>query len=149
MKKSLNFSTRIQAPRERVWRLMLAPASYREWTSPFMEGSYYEGSWDAGQRIRFLTPGGDGMVAQVAEHRPREFLSLRHLGMIGKDGIEDFDSDAVKAWAPAYENYRFVDVDGGTEVQVEMDVLPDYEQFMRDAWPQALAKLKALCEREA
>ena len=147
MKKTLRFSTRIDAPRERVWQLMLGPGSYREWTAPFCEGSYYEGTWDQGARIRFLTPQGEGMVSEVAEHRPREFVSLRHLGMIGKDGSEDFDSEAVKAWAPAFENYRFVDRDGGTEVQVEVETLPGYEQFMQENFPKALALLKELCER--
>ena len=148
MKNTLHFSTRIRAPRARVAQLMLAPDTYREWTDPFMEGSFYEGSWDAGQRIRFLPPQGEGMVAEVAEHRPSEFVSLKHLGMIGRDGSVDYDSESVKAWAPAYENYRFVDVPEGTEVQVDMDTMPGYEQFMLDAWPKALERLKAVCERE-
>lgn len=148
-KKKMQFSTRIQAPRRRVWELMLAPDTYKTWTAPFMEGSYYEGSWDTGQRLRFLTPGAQmGMVAEVAENRPGEFVSLKHIGQI-KDGVEDFDSDEVRAWTPAYENYRFVDKDGGTEVQVEMDVVPEYEQFMGEAWPKALAALKAVCEARA
>lgn len=148
MKKTMKFSTVIQAPRERVWELMLAPDSYREWTTPFMEGSYYEGSWEPGRRIRFLTPGGDGMVAEVAENRRGEFVSLKHLGTISKEGVEDTESAAVRAWAPAYENYRFVDKGNGkTEVQIEMDTLPDYEQFLQEAWPKALAKLKEVCER--
>jgi hypothetical protein len=105
-RKKMRFSTQIQAPRRRVWELMLAPDSYRTWTSPFMEGSYYEGSWDAGQRLRFLTPGAKmGMVAEVAENRPGEFVSLKHIGQV-KDGVEDFDSAEVRAWAPAYENAR-------------------------------------------
>ncbi len=37
--KTLHFSTRIHAPRERVWQLMLAPDSYREWPTAFCEGS--------------------------------------------------------------------------------------------------------------
>lgn len=146
MHKRLNFSTQINAPRRQVWEVMLAPDSYRSWTAPFHEGSYYEGSWEKGQRVRFLTPGGQmGMVAEVVENRPGEFVSLRHIGMI-KDGAEDFDSAEAKAWFPAYENYRFADRAGGTEVQVEMDSTPEYEQFMRDTWPRALAELKKLCE---
>lgn len=146
MPRKMNFSTVINAPRGKVWEWMLAPETYNDWTSAFMEGSYYEGSWEKGQRVRFLTPGGkEGMVAEVAENRPGEFVSLKHLGAI-KDGKEDFDSPDVKAWAPAFENYRFVDQGGGTELQVEMDVMPAYEDFMREAWPKALARLKALCE---
>ncbi|HVE51941.1 MAG TPA: SRPBCC domain-containing protein [Ramlibacter sp.] len=147
MKKTMRFSTFINAPRDRVWQLMLAPDSYRKWTAAFMEGSTYEGSWEQGQRIRFVGPAGDGMVAEVAENRRGEFVSLKHLGEVRKDGTEDLDSPAVKAWAPAHENYRFLDRDGGTEVQVEMDVLPAYEEFMQQAWPKALAALKDVCEQ--
>lgn len=146
--KKMHFSSVIRAPRQRIWELMLAPDSYRDWTAAFMEGSYYEGNWKPGSRIRFLTPAGEGMVAEVAENRPGEFVSLKHLGAIGKDGVEDTTSEAVRAWAPAYENYRFIDRgDGTTEVQIEMDTLPDYEQFMQDAWPKALARLKGICEQ--
>ena len=146
-KKKMQFSTFIRAPRRQVWERMLAPDTYREWTAPFMEGSYYEGSWERGQRLRFLTPGAQmGMVAEVVENRPGEFVSLKHIGQV-KDGVEDFDSDEVRAWAPAFENYRYVEQDGGTEVQVEMDVVPEYEQFMADTWPKALAALTRLCER--
>jgi uncharacterized protein YndB with AHSA1/START domain len=148
-KKKMQFSTTIDAPRRDVWTWMLAPDTYTDWTQAFMEGSYYEGSFDKGARVRFLTPGGkEGMVAEVVENRPGEFVSLKHLGEI-KDGVEDFDSPQVKAWAPAFENYRFVDKDGATEVQIEMDVMPAYEDFMREAWPKALARLKALCEERA
>ena len=147
MKKMLRYSTFIAAPPARVWDRMLAPDSYREWTGGFVEGSRYEGSWDAGQRVRFLAPTGEGMVAEIVENRPGEFVSIRHLGEIRQDGTVDCDSEAVRAWAPAYENYRFVPRDGGTELQVEMDVMPPYEAFMDAAWPRALALLKALCER--
>lgn len=150
MKKTLRFSTVIQAPPARVWERMLAPDSYGEWTAAFMEGSRYEGSWEPGQRIRFLSPAGEGMVAEIAENRRGEFVSIRHLGEIRPDGTEDLDSPAVRAWAPAYENYRFIARgDGATEVQVEMDTMPSYEAFMQEVWPKALERLKAVCERVA
>ena len=143
--KTQHFDILIHAPRQAVWRTMLHTPTYEQWTSAFCEGSRYEGSWDAGQRIRFLTPTGEGMVAEIAEHRPGEFVSIRHLGEI-RDGAEDTTSDKVRAWAPAYENYRFSDEDGGTRVQVEADVFGSYETYMAETWPQALARLKALCE---
>lgn len=145
-KKTLRFSTLIQASALRVWELMLAPQSYRRWTAAFMEGSTYEGSWEEGSRIRFLAPNGEGMVAEIAENRAGDFVSIRHLGELRADGTEDLDSDAVQAWAPAYENYRFVERDGGCEVQVELEVMPPHEQFMRETWPKALDALKSVCE---
>ena len=145
MKKTLHFTTSIDAPRERVWSVMLGPGTYDQWTAPFCEGSRFEGGWNPGDRIRFLTPTGEGMVAEIAESRPGEFVSIRHLGEI-KDGVEDTTSEKVRAWAPAYENYTFTAAGSGTRVQVDVDTLPHYEQFMQDTFPKALARLKELCE---
>lgn len=144
--KTLTFEITIAAPRARVWKTMLEPESYKAWTAAFCEGSYYEGSWDEGARIRFLSPSGDGMSAVIAENRPEEFVSIRHLGVI-ENGVEDTTSEKVRAWTPAYENYRFTDVTGGCRVTVSVESLPEYEQSMRDTFPKALARLRQLCER--
>lgn len=143
--KQLQFEVTIDAPVERVWDTMLEPESYKRWTSAFTEGSYYEGSWDEGSRIRFLAPSGDGMVSEIAENRRHEFISIRHLGMI-KDGEEDTDSDAVREWAPAYENYTFETVPGGTRVIVAQEMAAEYETMMAGTWSKAFAVLKTLCE---
>jgi uncharacterized protein YndB with AHSA1/START domain len=144
--KRAQYSAVIAAPAERVYALLIDPESYKLWTAPFMEGSYFEGSWAAGERIRFLGPGGQGgMVAEIAENRPHEFISIRHLGFIA-DGVEDTESEAVRAWAPAYENYTLLSVPEGTKLVIDLDLFGDFEDFMAEAWPQALALLKALCE---
>ena len=145
MLKTLNFEIDIHAPRARVWDAMLGPETYKAWTAAFCEGSYYEGSWDQGAKIRFLGPSGDGMVAEIAENQPRQFVSIRHLGTI-EQGVEDTTSEKVRAWTPAYENYRFTDLPDGCRVTVTLDTVADYEQFMRDTFPTALALLKQLCE---
>ena len=90
----------IHAPREHVWRSTLFSPSYERWTATFCEGSRYEGTWEAGTPIRFCGPNGDGMVAEIAEHRPAEFVSIRHLGMVN-DGVADTTSETVRAWAPS------------------------------------------------
>ena len=144
--KQLNFSVVINAPVQTVWQRMLSDVGYRHWTSAFCEGSYFKGSWQQGETIRFLSPSGDGMVATIAEHIPLELISIKHLGFIVA-GVDDFSSDNVTSWAPAFENYRFRAVDGGTEISIEQDIAPEYEQYMQDSWPKALQKLKALCEQ--
>ena len=148
MTKTLTFDIVIRAPRARVWTTMLDPETYKAWTAAFCEGSHFVGSWDEGAKIRFLSPSGDGMTAVIAENRPREFVSIRHLGVIEK-GVEDTSSDKVRAWAPAYENYRLSDVPDGCRLTVTLDTVPEYEQYMRDTFPKALALLKDLCERQA
>lgn len=143
--KRIHFSTDIAAPVERVWDTMLEPDGFSRWTEAFHEGSRYEGAWETGSRIRFLTPAGDGMVAEIAERRLHERVVIRHLGIV-KGGVEDTDSVAARAWAPASEIYRFSPAGEGTRLDVELDVTPDNEHYMRVTWPRALARLKALCE---
>jgi uncharacterized protein YndB with AHSA1/START domain len=143
--KQLTYTATIRAPRELVWNTMIEPASYREWTRPFMDGSYFEGSWDEGATIRFLSPSGEGMVATIERNQPHEFISIRHLGFVA-DGKDDTTSEAVTSWAPAHENYRFETVDGGTKLTVTQDMQEDYVAMMEDKWPRALEVLRALCE---
>ncbi len=138
----------IHAPREAVWHTMLHSPGYEQWTAAFCEGSRYEGSWDPGATIRFLAPNGDGMVARIDEHRPAEFVSIRHLGLIHQ-GVDETESEAVKAWAPCHENYSYIDTPGGTRVRVDVDVFGAYESWMTDTWPKALQALKTLCEGPA
>lgn len=144
--KTLTFETTIDAARNVVWATMLGPESYKAWTAAFCEGSYYVGSWEQGASIRFLAPSGDGMIAVIAENKLHEFVSIRHLGMI-ENGVEDTTSDKVRAWTPAYENYRFAEVPSGCRVTVTLDTAAEWEQHMLDTYPKALALLKALCER--
>lgn len=143
--KRLRFSTDIGAPPARVFEQMLADRSYRDWTSAFAQGSHYLGTWAQGERLRFMSPSGDGMLSQVAEHRPGEVIALRHLGLI-HNGSDDTTSNAARAWVGATESYRFVATPTGTRLEVEQDTPPAYEGWLVDTWPRALQRLKALCE---
>lgn len=143
--KTLTFEITIDAPRALVWSRMLDAEGYRAWTAAFCEGSHFEGSWDPGARIRFLAPSGDGMTSEIAEHVPQQFVSIRHLGMI-ENGVEDTSSDKVRAWAPAYENYRFENAPGGCRVTVTLDTAEDWQSYMEDTFPRALVRLKQICE---
>lgn len=147
--RKIQFTVTINAPVPTVWRLMLSPESYMRWASAFAEGTYFEGSWEQGAKIRFLSPpDGDGMVSEIAQNRRNEFISIRHLGMVA-NGVEDTTSEAVRAWAPAYENYTFIGVPEGTKLVIDMDVASEWEAYMNEAWPKALAQLKQMCEAEA
>ncbi|MFG5409068.1 SRPBCC domain-containing protein [Piscinibacter sakaiensis] len=143
--KTLHFETTLQATPARVWDELLGPDGYRAWTAAFGEGSHFVGSWDEGARIRFLGPSGDGMSAEIAEHRPQALVSIRHLGVI-TGGVEDTTSDSVRAWAPAYETYRLTEVPGGCLLSVSVDTAPQWEAHMQETFPKALALLKGRCE---
>ena len=143
--KTLHFAIVIHASRGTVWDTLLAPDTYRLWTAEFAEGSYFEGAWETGARIRFLVPSGHGMVSVIAANRPQEFLSIKHIGYV-KDGIEDTESEMVRAWAPAFENYSLSYAGLSTHLQIDIDVTPEFEEYMTKVWPKALARLKQLCE---
>jgi uncharacterized protein YndB with AHSA1/START domain len=144
----LTFSTTIQARKELVWRTLLEDESYRAWTSAFQEGSYAVTDWKPGSKALFLAPDGSGMVSRVAEHRPNEFLSLEHLGVV-KEGIEDTESEEVRKWAGARENYTLTENRDVVTLSVDMDITEEHQKFFEGTWPKALAALKDLSERRA
>ncbi|GAA6142636.1 SRPBCC domain-containing protein [Hydrogenophaga sp. 5NK40-0174] len=143
--KRLTFEITIAASRQAVWAAMIGPETYQVWTAPFCDGSRFEGSWEPGDRIRFLGPDNMGMLSEVAEHLPAERISLHHLGMVD-NGVPDTSSDMARDWAGAYENWHYADVPGGCQLTAEVDVSPNFEGFVLEKYPMALSALKALCE---
>jgi uncharacterized protein YndB with AHSA1/START domain len=142
----LTFSTTINAPKELVWRTMLEDATYRKWTSAFQEGSHAITDWKTGSKALFVGPDGTGMVSRIAEHRPNEFLSIEHVGVV-KNGVEDTTSAEVKEWAGALENYTLRESGGGGgKLTIDMDTADSYKQYFEETWPKALAALKELSE---
>lgn len=148
--KKLQYTITIDAPQQAVWNTVVGDASYRDWTSAFNPGSYFEGGWEKGDEIRFLGPDPEtgklgGMYSRIHDSRPFEFVSIEHVGMI-QDGQIDTTSEMVKKWTPAFENYTFKAVDGGTELVIDLDTSEDFVEDFDEAWPQALQRVKALAE---
>ena len=50
-------------------------------------------------------------------------------------GIEGPYSNAVPAWEPTFENYILQHADGGAELLIVMDVLPEYRDFFGNTRP--------------
>ncbi len=148
---TLHYSVQINAGRTTVWTTMLEDRTYREWTRPFRDGSYYEGSWKKGSAIRFLAPTDDGgeagMVSRIKENITHEFIAIEHIGLI-VNGEIDITSDEVKKWAPSFENYTFIENAEGTELLIDAQVDEEYVSLLEDMWPKALKVLKALCEKQ-
>ena len=147
--QKLHFSTSINAPAKKVWQTMLDDATYRKWTTVFSPGSYFEGSWEKGSRIKFIGPDQQGnlggITSMIAENRPYEFVSIKHLGVI-ENGVEDTSSEKVAGWAGAMENYTFKEANGVTEVQIDIDVDDPFVDEFKQMWPKALESLKKLAE---
>ena len=144
----IRFSTTIAAPKEKIWQAMLEDATYRQWTSAFQEGSYAVTDWKEGSKALFLTPAGNGMLSKIVAHRPNEFLSIMHLGIV-QNGVEVTDNDDAKGWAGALENYTLHESGNKSTLTIEMDVTDEYKKYFEETWPRALGKLKEIVEAEA
>jgi len=152
--EKLHFSIVIDAPREKVWEVMLGEETYPLWTDVFMPGSYVMGDWSEGSKILFLAPDESGEISgtvfRVKENKPYEFVSIENIGMV-KAGKEDIASKEATVYAGALENYTFKELDGSTEVLVEqfpvMDIQKDYKEMYQNMWQEALEKLKDLVEK--
>ena len=145
--EKINFATTINAPREKVWKTLWDDASYRNWTSVFAEGSYAKTeNWKEGSKVLFLSPDGDGMVSKVASNKPNKFMSFEHLGII-KNGVEDTESESVKGWAGAKENYTLTDENGKTKLVVDLESTDEFKDYFIKTFPVALEKVKELAEK--
>ncbi len=150
---SLHFTIDAHASKQNVWNVMLDNSTYREWTAAFHPGSYFEGSWEKGDKILFLVPDKDnnvsGMVSRVIENILYKYLSVEHVGEVIK-GKEITTSVRAKAWAGIRENYSFSENDGVTTLQVGIDndgKNKEMVEIFEQMWPQALDKLKEIAER--
>lgn len=150
-KQKLTASIFINAPKEKVWEVMLGPESYQEWTKVFNETSRYEGDWSEGSKMLFVgideTTGHEmGMVSRIAKNIPYEYISIEHLGLVA-NGVEDTTSEEAKSWGPAFENYSLTEKDGGTEFMVDQDLDASYIEIFTAMWVEALKVMKTLAEK--
>jgi uncharacterized protein YndB with AHSA1/START domain len=146
----LRFEIEINAPAEKVYQVMLNSDTYSEWTSVFNPSSRMEGSWAKGSKIRFLGTDKDGkvegMVTSVRENIPNRYVSLEHYGMVS-DNQEIVSGPEIQSWAGSQENYFYQEKDGKTKLTVELDSNAEFKVYFSDTYPQALEKLKEICER--
>ncbi len=143
--KKLNFSIHINAPAAQVWQVLWDNDTYPQWTAVFHEGSCAESDWQEGGKILFVDGEGSGMVSRIERKIPNQFMSFMHLGMV-KDGVEDFKSAEVQAWAGSLENYTLTEKDNGTFLEVSTDTDDSFEAYMTEKFPLALNQVKILAE---
>ena len=149
----LQFKVSIKAPVSKIYDLMLGisnKSTYEQWTAIFNPTSSYEGNWDKGNKILFI--GVDekgekgGMVSKIVENIPNQFVSIQHYGLV-QGGKEITEGPEVEKWANGFENYTFEQNKGITTLIVDLDTTEDFEAYMNETYPNALNKLKELCEQ--
>jgi uncharacterized protein YndB with AHSA1/START domain len=145
--EKINFSISINAQKEKVWKTLWEDSSYRKWTRVFSEDSYAVTDWQEGSKVLFLDGKGSGMVSRIETKKPNEFMSFRHQGTV-QNGVEDTESEEVKQWAGAHENYTLTETRGITELAVEVDVEKQFKDYFTQTMPKALEQVKELSEQD-
>ncbi|MFC5382616.1 SRPBCC family protein [Aquipuribacter nitratireducens] len=135
----------VEAPRERVWEVLTADATYRQWTAEFAEGSFAETDWQEGSSVRFLGPEGTGLVGRIAASRRPELLDVEYTGVVSGGG-DDTESEEARLWSGTHETYRLADAGGGTHLMISAPMEDAYYDDMVAAWERALARVKELAE---
>lgn len=150
---NLQFKILINAPVAKVYDYMLGisnKSTYEQWTALFNLTSTYEGNWEKGSKVLFVgvDENGEkgGMVSRITENIPNQFVSIQHYGMI-KAGKEITEGPEVEKWGNGMENYTFEENNETVSVTLDLLNIPEeFVDYMKDAYPKALEKLKEICE---
>lgn len=80
--KNLIYRSTINAAVKKVWEIMLAPNTYRDWVDAACLGSFYEGRWAEDEQLRFIGKDGSGTLALLQSYKPYTYISARHIAIL-------------------------------------------------------------------
>lgn len=143
--EKIQFSVKISAPKEKVWKTLWEDTTYRKWTAVFSEGSCAKSDWKEGSKIHFVNENNDGMFSLIDKRVDNEIMNFKHLGML-KNGVELPEDEMTKSWSGSMENYTLIETEKGTQLTVEIDVVTEYKEYFSEKFPLALEKVKELSE---
>nr|WP_294928057.1 SRPBCC domain-containing protein [uncultured Flavobacterium sp.] len=144
--ETLEFKIRIKATPEKIWSVLWEDKTYREWTNAFCEGSYAVSDWNEGDKIHFMSPGGEGMNSVIEKKIPNEYMAFKHIGEI-KDFKELPLNEETEKWSGYMETYRLIPDDEFTDLISQVDVIEKHIDYFKDAFPKGLEAVKEIAER--
>ncbi|SEW08706.1 hypothetical protein SAMN05421841_0965 [Chryseobacterium wanjuense] len=140
--KKLSFEIQISAPPEKVWSVLWDEISYRQWTTAFTEGSFYQGTLEEGSLVKFFDPNNNGMYSRVVKNIANTEMKFLHLGEI-YDGIE-----VPQQWGEATEAYILDENEEGTQLIIKIQTPEEFKEFFEEKFPKALGIIKNLSENQ-
>jgi len=140
--ENLSYEIEINASPEKVWDVLWGEITYRQWTTAFTEGSFYQGTLEEGSIVKFFDPKNNGMYSRVEKNIPHEEMKFLHLGEI-YDGVE-----APQDWGKATEAYILEENEDGTKLKAEIQTPAEFKDFFEDKFPKALGIVKNLSENQ-
>lgn len=143
--KTIKREIKINAPKEKVWNVLMKDELNRLWYAEFMEGTYVETDWKVGSKAVFKDQTNSGMINKVLVNKPNELLSMEVLGFV-ENGVEDYESEAVKSIQGGKETYQLSESDGVTHLAIESGMSEEMFESMSASWEKGLQKIKELAE---
>lgn len=139
--KTITFTIDINAPIDKVWDAIWNDDNYREWTTHFYPGSFYESDWEVGGKTLFMGPDRDGMFATITKlEKPNEVI-FNHLGEIING------EESVKFEKGSFETYQLSEIDGMTRLVISVDIQDEHEQDMNDGFSKGIEDIKRIAEK--
>jgi len=140
--ETLSYEIEIEAAPERIWGVLWGDITYRQWTTAFTEGSFYEGTLEEGSIVKFFDPQNNGMYSRVEKNEPGKEMKFLHLGEI-YDGVE-----APQEWGEATEAYVLEENESGTTLTCTIQTPAEFKDFFEENFPKALGIIKNLSENQ-
>ncbi len=94
--QTIKKSITINAPREKVWEVLLQDKLTRLWYAEFSEGTKAETDWKEGSKVLFTDDTGSGMVGKVVAVKPYDLISVEFQGFVVA-GQEEYESEGAQA----------------------------------------------------
>lgn len=147
-RKLVQKSISIQAPAERIWRV-ITDAQYNSiWLTALGKRSIAHTDWQEGSKAIFVDGSQTGLITRIREVRPFEKIRMQNVGII-TNGKEDYTSDAAVESREFFEQYLLTPENGSVRVHVEVTVEDDFYNEVSDCWVNALEMIKKLAESQA
>jgi hypothetical protein len=140
--EKLHFEIQISAEPAKVWSVLWDDISYRQWTTAFTEGSFYQGTWEEGSIMKFFDAHNNGMYSRIEKNIPEKIMKFLHLGEIF-NGIE-----APQDWGEATEAYILEENEEGATLNVDIQTSEEFKSFFEEKFPNALRIIKNLSENQ-
>lgn len=148
--KPVTHSITINAPKQKVWRVLTEHPFVDEWTGGYMDGSTVKGEFGLGEKISYQSPEG-GVKVVVKEFLPGERLvtvvnaNLKPDGQDLQEGDEGYEDS--KEWIGSTDAYELTEEDGKTTLTITTHYPETFDESTHSsAQSESFSKLKDLAE---
>ncbi|MPT33387.1 MAG: SRPBCC domain-containing protein [Chryseobacterium sp.] len=144
--EKLKYQIEIDASPEKVWDVLWNEKTYSQWTYYFSPDSNMVTDWEVGGKTYFTDSSRkNGVVSTIERIEEPKHLIFKHLGEL-HNGVEDVDSEKVKAWNGSLEAYYLEEDNGKTTLKVEVDSNDEFKEMFDNGFRKGLEVIKDLSE---